>query len=70
MERAKRLELHVAKPETSDQSEVMKSDSSADTQLSTHAAEMAEIASAWPRLNREIQTAILTLVRVTLINTR
>jgi hypothetical protein len=35
-----------------------------DTQLSTHAAELVEIAAAWPGLNREIQAAVLTLIRV------
>jgi hypothetical protein len=64
MERAKRLELSAKKPETSDQSEVMKSNNSADTQLSTHASELAEISAAWPRLSREIQSAVLTLIRV------
>ena len=64
MERAKRLELNAAKPETFEQSAVMKSANSANTQLSTHAAELAEIAVAWPVLNREIQAAVLTLIRV------
>ena len=64
MERAKRLELNAGKPETSEQSAVMKSANSTDTQLSTHAAELVEIAAAWARLSREIQTAVLTLIRV------
>ncbi|MEO8206481.1 MAG: hypothetical protein ABI615_09895 [Chthoniobacterales bacterium] len=64
MERAKRLELSTAKPETSEQSGVMKSANSANTQLSTHAAELAEIAAAWPGLSREIQSAVLTVIRV------
>ena len=53
----------AAKPETSEQT-VMKSANSTDTHLSTHAAELAEIAAAWPGLSREIQTAVLTLIRV------
>ncbi len=64
MERAKRLELSAAKPETSEQSGVMKSANSTDTQLSTHAAQLVEIAAAWPELNREIRAAVLTLIRV------
>ena len=64
MERAKRLELNAAKPETPEQSAVTKSANAADKQLSTHAAELVEIATAWPGLSREIQTAVLTLIRV------
>ncbi len=69
MERAKRLELNAAKPETSEQSALMKSANSTDTQLSTHAAELAEIVATWPRLSREIQTTVLTLIRVTALKT-
>ena len=35
-----------------------------DPQLSPPAAELAEIVASWPGLNREIQAAVLTLVRV------
>jgi hypothetical protein len=31
---------------------------------SSGAAELVEIAAAWPRLSPEIQTAVLTLIRV------
>jgi hypothetical protein len=64
MERAKRLELNAAQPETSGQSAIMKSPNIAETQLSTHAAELVEIAAAWPGLSRELQSAVLTLIRV------
>jgi uncharacterized protein with PhoU and TrkA domain len=64
MERAKRLELNAGKSETSEQSAVVNSANATDTQLSTHAAELAEIVSAWPRLSPEIRVAMLTLVRV------
>jgi hypothetical protein len=64
MERAKRLELNAENPEATDQISVVNSANAVDTQLSTHAAELVEIAAAWPGLSREIQTAVLTLIRV------
>ena len=64
MERAKRLELNAGKLEATEQIAVVNSADAVDTQLSTHAAELAEIAAAWTRLSREIQTAVLTLIRV------
>jgi hypothetical protein len=64
MERAKRLELNAGNPEATDQISVVNSANAVDTQLSTHAAELVEIAAAWPGLSREIQTAVLTLIRV------
>jgi hypothetical protein len=64
MERAKRLELTDSNPESSESLAVVNSKNAADTQLSTHAAELVEIAAAWPGLNREIKAAVLTLIRV------
>ncbi len=64
MERAKRLELNAAKLETAEPVSVANSASMTDTQLSMHAAELAEIAAAWPGLSREIQAAVVTLIRV------
>jgi len=69
MERAKRLELNAGRSETAEQTTVVNSANTTDTQLSTHAAEVVEIGAAWPRLSREIQTAVLTLVRVGSKNT-
>jgi hypothetical protein len=64
MERAKRLELNAAKPETPEQIAVVNSENTTDTQLSTHVAELAEIVSAWPRLKPDIRAAMLTLVQM------
>jgi uncharacterized protein with PhoU and TrkA domain len=64
MERAKRLELKAGKSESPEQIAVVNSGEASDTQLSPPAAELAEIVASWPGLNREIQAAVLTLVRV------
>ena len=64
MERAKRLELRSANSEEVEISSVANFSKPSDSQLSTHASELAEIAAAWPRLNREIRAAMLTLMRV------
>ena len=64
MERAKRLELNAGNSEPFERIAVVNSGNVPDTQLSTHAAELVEIAAAWPGLSREIQTAVLTLIRV------
>ena len=64
MERAKRLELRSSNSEEAQDRSVANFSKTTDTQLSTHAAELAEIAEAWAGLGREIQAAVLTLVRV------
>ena len=64
MERAKRLELNAGNSEITELVSVVNSPKATDTQLSTHAAELAEIAAIWPGLSREIRTAVLNLIRV------
>ena len=63
MERAKRLELSAVKPETHEPIVVVNSVNTNDTQLSTHATELAEIATLWPALSCEIRSAVLNLIR-------
>jgi hypothetical protein len=64
MERPKRLELNTGKAEPTEHATVVNPANTTDTQLSTHATELNEIAAIWPALNREIRTAVLTLIRV------
>src|SRR5258708_13778717 len=63
MERAKRLELRPANSEERENSSVANFANEPDTQLSTHASELAEIAAIWPRLSREFQMAVITMIR-------
>lgn len=64
MERAKRLELSAAIPETAVGEPVIQPAKPSDTQLSTHAPELAEILAGWPHLNAEIRGTVLALVRM------
>jgi hypothetical protein len=64
MERAKRLELRPANSEEAEHSSVANFSKAIDSQLSTHASELAEISAIWPGLSREIRTAVLNLIRV------
>ena len=63
MERAKRLELRSTNLEEFDPNSVGNFSKATDSQLSTHATELAKVVAAWPHLAKEIWTTILTLMR-------